>query len=45
MQTASIIASKLAVGCIVLAIVICTFVALSNVDILLKNADEWEEGE
>ena len=45
MQTASIIASGLAVGCVALAVAICLFIALGNVDILLKNADDWEEGE
>lgn len=39
------IASIIAVGCITIAILICIYVALGNVDILLKNADEWEDGE
>ncbi len=45
MQIASIIASSIAITCIALAVVICILVALGNVDELIKNADEWEEGE
>lgn len=45
MEVASFIASSIAVICIALATVICIFVALDNVDELIKNADEWEDGE
>ena len=31
-------------GCIVLSMAICLWCALGNIDELLKNADEWEEG-
>ena len=45
MDVMSIIASGIAVGCIAVAMGICIWCALGNVDILLKNADEWEAGE
>lgn len=45
MQIASIIASGLAVSCIAIAMVTCVFIALGNVEILLKNSEEWEDGE
>jgi hypothetical protein len=45
MEVMSVIASGIAVGCIAIAVVICVWVALGNVDILLKSSEEWEDGE
>jgi hypothetical protein len=42
---ASFIASAVVVICISVAMAICVYVALGNVETLVKNADEWEEGE
>lgn len=40
-----IIASGIAVGCVILAIGICIWCVLGNVDELMKNAEKWEDGE
>lgn len=42
---ASIVASKVAIGCLAIALILCLWCAFSTVDELVKNADEWEEGE
>lgn len=39
------IAGAIVIGCIVLAMGICIWCVLTNVDELVKNADAWEEGE
>lgn len=45
MELASFIASSIVIICISVAMALCVFVALGNVDTLVKNADEWEEGD
>lgn len=45
MEVASFIAISIVIVCISVAMALCVFVALGNVDTLVKNADEWEDGE
>lgn len=45
METMSIIASAIVVGCIAIAIGICIWCVLGNVDELVRNADKLEEGD
>ena len=39
------VASKVAIGCLALALILCFMCLLDNVDELIENADEWEDGE
>ena len=45
MEVASFIATGIVIICISVAMALCVFAALGNVDELIKNADEWEDGE
>jgi hypothetical protein len=45
MEVASFIATGIVIVCISVAMTLCVFAALGNVDTLVKNADEWEDGE
>ena len=42
---ASIVASKVAIGCLAIALILCLWCAFGSIEELVENADEWEDGE
>ena len=42
---ATIVASKLAIGCLALALGLCLWFVLANIDELVEDSDKLEEGE
>lgn len=42
---ATIVASKLAIGCLALALVLCLWCAFGSIDELAGNSDKLEDGE